>query len=414
MDSIVSYILSFLFYGNNEAARLVGYTDDPTQWDNYKLIIIPNGHLCKDWVYPHLSNPKREGKFITLDLVYNTAFFISRAEELLETRRDRHNRFLAKYSILGQQSNLQIPLVDEYSRFLIKSLKYICDESGIDCPAKLPQEGFSHIWLTHDVDTLTRYRSLRGALGGIVRGHTKQVVRSLNDINNDPAYTFPWLIEQDKTLVDSYRQSASQCVVQPLYFFKDTCGRGYDYPQYKIHGRDCTMIRTTIASQGALLGWHSSYYGTRTSHNTEKHRHKEHNTLNSISIDYRLHRSHYLCCNIDKIQSLVEQGVTDDFSMGFADMVGFRLQTTRPVRWINPVTMQLTSLVLHPLTAMDATLSDYMNLSEDEAYYLCERLFDKIRQYNGEIVLLWHNDRLNTSYYKNLYSSLLKVISEEL
>ena len=126
-----------------------------------------------------------------------------------------------------------------------------------------------------------------------------------------------------------------------------------------------------------------------------------------------LHRSHYLRCSIDRMQELADMGVTDDFTMMFPDQVGFRLQTTRAVRWINPRTMTLTNLVLHPLTIMDCTLSNsnYMKLNEDEAYFECQRLFEKIHQNNGEVVLLWHNTNpTSNKYHRSLYPKLLKLL----
>ena len=101
--------------------------------------------------------------------------------------------------------------------------------------------------------------------------------------------------------------------------------------------------------------------------------------------------------------------------MGFADQVGFRLQTTRAVRWINPITYNLSPLTLHPLTIMDVTLSEerYMNLTEDEAYFLCERLIDKVRMHHGELCLLWHNTSINpNSYHASLYPKLLSLLKK--
>jgi hypothetical protein len=113
------------------------------------------------------------------------------------------------------------------------------------------------------------------------------------------------------------------------------------------------------------------------------------------------------------MQQLVEMGVKDDFTMMFADQAGFRLQTTRAVRWINPMTWQLTELTLHPMTVMDCTLSHehYMGLSEDEAYFECQRLFEKVHQNAGEVVLLWHNTIINNeSYHKTLYPKVLELL----
>ena len=272
-----------------------------------------------------------------------------------------------------------IPTVDEYARMLMKLL---------DLP--LPTPSFSQIYLTHDVDTIAHYRHLRGAIGGIVRGEWRKVMASLRDIHNDPAFTFSWLIAQDKKVEGEER----------IYFVKDTMGKGYDYPQYKLDGKDFETAEQLIKNSGAKIGWHGSYYGS--------------DKANRLLGDKAgLHRSHYLRCSIDQMQRLAEVGVTDDFTMMFPDQVGFRLQTTRPVRWINPKTMQLTDLVLHPLTVMDCTLSNsnYMNLNEDEAYFECQRLFEKVHQNAGEVVLLWHNTTpAGNMYHRSLYPKLLEII----
>ena len=113
------------------------------------------------------------------------------------------------------------------------------------------------------------------------------------------------------------------------------------------------------------------------------------------------------------MQVLADAGFTDDFTMGFADQAGFRLQTTRAVRWINPKTMKLTSLTLHPLMVMDCTLSNdnYMGLTEDEAYYFCQRLFDKVKQHNGDLCLLWHNSNpAGNPWQKSIYTQLLELL----
>lgn len=389
MGNIIQYIIEFLLYGNQEAAKLVGYTSDESDWAKYRIIIVPNGELGKHIVAPDLSDVcvetiKQDGDerrfVIHTDILYNTFFFISRAEELINPHRDNHGRFLAKYSMLGENNRLMIPTVDEYARMLMKLL---------DLP--LPTPSFSHIYLTHDVDSIAHYRHLRGAIGGILRGQWRKVLASQRDIHNDPAFTFSWLISQDRKV------EGAQCI----YFVKDTDGKGYDYPQYDFWGKDFETTKQLIENSSAEIGWHGSYYGGKR------------RKLKGERINAGLHRSHYLRCSIERMQELADMGVTDDFTMMFPDHVGFRLQTTRAVRWINPKTMTLTNLVLHPVTAMDCTLShtNYMNLNEDEAYFECQRLFEKIHQNGGEIVLLWHNTIvMNDNYHRLLYPKLLNLL----
>ncbi len=386
IEKILSYLKSFLTYGDAQAAAKIGYTSDENEWKNFKLVIIPNGHLGKETTLPFMGNiqpEKVQNTFIIRDdIIYTCFFFISRSEELIVHDRDTHGRFNAKFSILGKNNRLQIPLLDEYARSVMKLLEL-----------PLPKPQFNRIYLTHDIDTIAYYRHLRGFIGGWLRDGMDAVLDAANDIHNDPAYTFPWLVEQDKKIKDAHI----------IYFVKHTLGKGYDYPQYNLIGKDFRNLKSYLEAHGATLGFHSSYYGNLPE-------------FRLPAINYKLHRSHYLRCSIDHMQALADAGITDDFTMAFPDMAGFRLQTTRAVRWINPKNMTLTNLTLHPLTIMDCTLSNgnYMNLSEEEAYYYCLQLIDKVRQHNGDLCLLWHNSIINsTTYHKQLYTALLDAIRRQ-
>ena len=243
MQEVIEYIIQFLLYGDEQGAKQVGYTADESLWPNYRVVVLPNGHMGKQIVRPSEADLElrieKHGNthVVYTDVIYNTFFYISRAEELLVSERDEHGRFLARHSMLGQKNRLMIPLIDEYARAMLKLL---------DLP--LPEPGFSHIYLTHDVDTIAHYRHLRGALGGVLRGSIKQVLAARRDIHNDPAYTFSWLIAQDKKVEDA----------QSIYFVKDTPGRGHDYPQYDLQGADFAGLKRLLHDSGAQLGWHSS------------------------------------------------------------------------------------------------------------------------------------------------------------
>ena len=373
MNEIIEYIIEFLLYGNKEAAKQVGYNVHPTECYRYKVCIQPNGHLGKDWVLPDLSLP-----ILEQDIIYNTAFFLSKAEELIHPQRDKHGRLCAKHSILGQTHRLINPIIDEYSRVLMQAL-------GLE----LPKPGFAAINLTHDIDILDYYRHLRGAIGGISRGHLKEVIAAWHDIHNDPAYTFDWLMEQDRQVVKRLPQT------QVIYFVKHTTGKGYDYPQYNLQGKDFQQLSSYLTQQGAILGLHSSYYPT---------------PLPPYSSTP--HRSHYLRCDIERLQQLVAAGVTDDYSMGFAAHIGFSMGTCRSFRWIDPIHYRLTNLTIHPLAIMDNTLSDeqYMNLSPEKAWEMGQQTIQQVHQYHGELNLLWHNTTVNQPYHSLLYSQVINYL----
>lgn len=385
----VSYLISWLLYDQPQAAQMVGYTNDQEHWKDYAVVIVPCGHLGKDWVCPTMEPPRIEANIIYTDIVYAAAFFTSRAEELIHPQRDAHGRFLAQYSMLGQHNRLLIPLLDEYARTLTKTLMRVCEEQHIDCPVSLPQPGYRHIYLSHDIDSLNQYRHLRGAVGGLIRGEGKRIWAAWKNIHEDTAY------QGIETLVRLDEQCAASPQAEPIYFIKYTHGKGYDYPQYSHHSKAYQQLMPLLKQHHALLGVHSSYYGPGTSY------------------PYSHHRSHYLRCSISDMAQLVNAGIRDDYTMMFADQCGFRLQTSRSVRWINPQTMELTPLTLHPLMIMDTTLASeqYMHLSEDEAYFYCEEMMEKVRQNHGDLCILWHNTTPNhNAYHWTLYSKLISLI----
>ena len=62
---------------------------------------------------------------------------------------------------------------------------------------------------------------------------------------------------------------------------------------------------------------------------------------------------------------------------------------------------------------MDNTLNqeNYMDLTEDEAYFLCERLIAKVKMHHGDLCLLWHNSNINDeTYHRTLYPKILELL----
>lgn len=398
MKDTIEYLISFLLYGHEDATKLVGYTRNEEDAKNFSINIVPseNSPLYnpqKTWAdfMPEVERALSERSLTAeTDILSIACFFLSRAEETVVTERDEHDRFLAEHSLVGKHQLLSIPLIDEYGRQLLKQL-------GLP----QPEQRFSHVNLTHDVDVLEQYRHLRGFLGGLKRGEWQQAFAALHHLEADPAWTFPWLKEQDKGF-------------HTIYFLKAGSGKGYDNPQYDLYGKDMQQLLSLLKAQNSEIGLHLSYEASERRGTLIK---KEKETLEkAIGKEITKNRYHYLRTqSIDNMQRLADSGITDDYSMGFADQAGFRLLTSRAVRWINPKSLQLTSLTLHPLLAMDCTLSNsqYMNLTEDEAYYTCLQLIDRCRHNNGEVNLLWHNNNLvQPSYHRSLYPQIVDYLGQ--
>lgn len=422
MQKIIDYIIQFLIRDEHNAHH-VGYCNDKTQWSKYKVVIVPSNFFDDDIYGTQKSMPalplqeiegipllfgtpkieKFENTIIChADLIASTYFLISRYEEFINpnTNRDTHGRYIGKQSIPAKANFIHRPIIEEYG----KLLRNLLEQTGISLPP-IPQK-INYIYLTHDVDSITNYRRLRGLIGGILRRENlTTILKSLINIKNDPAYTFTWILRQDNLL-----PTATQ-----IYFIKATRNTtGFDRPTYNLQGKNFKYLIKEIlkSSPNAIFGLHASY----KSGDTPDIIHDEQRLLQYAIENQQVTtaRHHYLrSLQPNDMESLIDAHITDDFTMGYADIAGFRLGTCRPVRFINPKTKRLTSLTLHPLTMMDCSLSEthYMNLNYKEALSYAQTLIKQTQKYNGDLCLLWHNTRFsNDNYHSQLYSQIIKSL----
>jgi hypothetical protein len=206
--------------------------------------------------------------------------------------------------------------------------------------------------------------------------------------------------------------------VNSIYFFKSGKKRSKpDRPYYNLYAAEVQELIALCKENWFVIGLHSSYEAGENPELIEK----ECAMLKKASGRKLLcNRHHYLSSREpEDMEWLWKAGIKHDFSMGYADVAGFRLGTSRRVHWINPVTKRFTPLVLHPLTIMDVTLSEekYMHMDYESALAYCRNLIRQVTRMNGELVLLWHNDTVSelatTPWLRTLYVQLLEDLKTE-
>ena len=271
-----------------------------------------------------------------------------------------------------------------------------------------------HIWLTHDLDAPTLYRTWKGLIRSIrdKRGLISSIQGKLGPVENDPYYTFPWIFEQNNLL----REQTGKEICQAILFIRSGGKCKQDKPHYSLHSKDISQLIESVLSNDMKIGLHSSYQAGKSPSLIKKEKTiLEENTGKSI----RLNRHHFLSSREPEDMTHLEAaGITDDFTMGYADVAGFRLGTSYPVRWINPVTRRLSSILQHPLTIMDCSLEEkkYMGLSYEEAQAYSLNLIEQVKNVGGELTLLWHNTSAmenSGSYLRKLYSHLLNELAKK-
>lgn len=424
---------SFSFAGDRfSCSRVVGYTRDLQEARNYRVVIFPCGFFDYETygrplsmpVLPLLEwrgtpllfgSPKEEWiegnghstLILYADLVASTYFLISRYEEMFRRHiRDDWGRFPGKESLPYKAGFIERPVVDEYASHLQTLIKATGIPIHTDC------EGFRQVNLTHDIDQPYEYRGVRGFLRAFLKENLPVCLahkKAFSPIEKDRYFSFPRFLEWNKDVAEK-----ASCPVHTIFFYKTPGTHPNDKPNYKLSTPVMRRIRRLAAKYGVVSGLHVNLTSSLEPERIEQEVTILEKALGEHHIE--IGRYHYLACREPEDFLLLRSaGIRHDYTMGYADVAGFRLGTTRPVRFIFPSTGVITDLILHPLFFMDYTLQDgkYMGIDYPEALELTTRLITEVYKHRGELNLLFHNENLSLdmgNYQVKLYRNLLRHI----
>ena len=118
------------------------------------------------------------------------------------------------------------------------------------------------IYLTHDVDSPTLYRSWKGLIRSIRdrRGLYKSFQGKFGTLEKDPFYTFPWFFRQNSILQDLIGKE--QC--HPILFIRNGGKAKHDKPHYDLRNKDIRKLIKSALEHNVTIGLHSSYQAGTT------------------------------------------------------------------------------------------------------------------------------------------------------
>jgi hypothetical protein len=129
-------------------------------------------------------------------------------------------------------------------------------------------------------------------------------------------------------------------------------------------------------------------------------------------------RQHFLSIRFpETFRMLVSAGIRHDYSMGFPDQPGFRAGIATPFPFFDLKENKATDLILHPVTFMDVTYRDHLRLTPAEALKSMDELIGRVRESNGDLITIWHNESLGDDPrwhgWQDVYPSMLQMASPE-
>lgn len=341
------------------------------------------------------------------DLIASAYFLLTRYEELARPGvRDAHGRFPGVESLPYRAGFIGRPVVDEYSALLRGWLR----EAGIYAPE--PERRFS-VTLTHDVDQPRLHRrpwrvGLQALAGRKPRRMAPGAFLQGLGLQRDPYDTFDWMIERDGRLGGEGRTPA-----RVVYFFMANGPHALDRT-YDLRGAHARRLVRKVLASGAEVGLHASYGAGLDPERIAGER----KLVEEVAgVPVRSSRHHYLGLREPAdARHLESAGIEHDYTLGYSDVVGFRLGVCRPVPLFDPTSRTRLGVTEHPLIVMECALDweSYMGLSEEEAFRECRRLAEQTRRHRGELVVLWHNTafaRETEGYHRDLYPRWLETLA---
>jgi hypothetical protein len=333
--------------------------------------------------------------------IFAAAFFlVSRYEEYLPFQPDMYGRFPYQASLACRENFLKTPLVNYWLEDFKNALY-----------AKFPglifkRKDFKFI-PSYDIDIAYSYkykglvRNLGGFCKSLVQGRWAYLLDRWDVLFNkkkDPFDSYEWL--------DSLHL---YCRTRAYYFF---------LLAKKKTGVD-KNISPGVPQMQSLISYHAAGYtvGIHPSWQSGDEQAilmEEVDQLAAITgMPVKYSRQHYIRMSLPQTyRRLIDVGIEKDFTMGYGSTNGFRASIASSYYWYDLLAEKKTSLMLFPFCFMDSNAFYVDRLQPQAAFVELMSYYRKIKEVNGLMVTVWHNNFFGTdpmfAGWKEVYEVFLK------
>ena len=241
-------------------------------------------------------------------------------------------------------------------------------------------------------------RSVGGFGKLVLRFKLKEIferILTLAGIISDPFNNFDKLIEQQK----KYN-------LKSLFFVNlgdyGTYDKNISYKKKRLR----KLLKKL--DQSAEIGTHPSY---KSNENSEKVKIEKERLEGILNSKVTKSRQHFLLLSFpETYNNLINSGITDDYSMGYASQMGFRAGICNSYNFYDLAGEKETSLRIHPFAFMDTMLEEYLKLNSAQIVEYVKPLIEETKKYNGELIAIWHNYALSNNKEKlRVYREIIKL-----
>ncbi|MFN2422683.1 MAG: polysaccharide deacetylase family protein [Cryomorphaceae bacterium] len=345
--------------------------------------------------------PAEDSDAFSFDVFSAVFFCLSRAEEFIIKERDEHGRFTSASSIFAPW--VEQPYAD---RWIFLFGKWLVERGLLE---SLPVT--ERRWInTVDIDIAFAFkgRGLIRNMGATVRDLLKLQFRRT-------ALRFSVFAGRRPDPYDTYAivENEGDAAAETICFVLSGERGGYDINLDPGHSKMRGLILRL--KKFAEVGIHPSYAAHEDRDTTQN----EIDKLTTAAGERpRSSRFHFLRFSLPaSFRLLTECGIKRDYSMGYADAVGFRSGTARPHTFFDLQHNAILPVEVVQLHAMDSAMNHYMHLTPDEAGEKLKVLYDTVEETGGDFVTVWHNHSLSETeewqHWRKVYTDFAQYVRQK-
>lgn len=315
--------------------------------------------------------------------IFSASFFLaSRMEEYWKHDVDEHGRYISANSIMSKLGVLHLPLINIWGRVLLSKFS-----NFFNIEHQLPNQ--FKIINTIDVDNAWAFnnkgivRSVGGVGKAALKGAFSEVKNRVETTilgKEDPYDTYDYINEITK-----------EKKVESIYFF--LLGDRAEFDKNVSHKHPELIQLIQKVNKVNKVGIHPSYQSFLKSAIQEKEKKRLEKITGSSVV---LARKHFLKLTIPETYRIYNEiGITEDYTMGYADNVGFRAGICTPFTFFDLIEDKELPIVIHPFAYMDGSLNQYLGFSIEESLQKIRQLKAEVKAVNGQFIGIWHNETLN-------------------
>ena len=347
------------------------------------------------------KNPGEPG----FDIFAASFYLISRYEEYLPHAKDKYGRYAFENSLAYKNGFLERPLVNEWINFLGSRL---LERFPNETPQYKKGRRFKFI-PTYDIDEAWSYkhkstfRKWAASARNVLNGQF-DILKERRKVNAglavDPFESYQWMNE----LHAKYK-------LTPVYFFlvADKTGK-FDR---NILPKE-PALQELIRQQGTLsrIGIHPSW---QSGDNPALIKEEISYLARTAGVKINTSRQHFIRFTLpETFRNLLDAGISEDYSMGYGTVNGFRASISSPYYWFDLEQNRQTPLLVHPFCFMDANAFFEKGMKPEQATQEMKHYYERVKQVDGTFISIWHNTFLGTAKlfkgWREAYEKFLQEI----